>query len=377
MENAYGPLPAAPDDWFTEERFRNELQNLDTTSSPGWPHMRTAPTIGKWLGADGLGAYDEIRVQTLWYETQQVALGAYDSYFRVFIKDEPHKMKKVLASKWRLIIAASLPVQMFWRLLFKHQNDWLNDRPYTTPSAHGLKFCHGGWRRFKAMLSTEGLCWSRDISAWDVNAPGWVMRCVREFRKRQGGPASWLRAVDVAYDDAFVHPKLVFSNGTVLLQEYEGFQKSGLFNTISDNSLAMIPPHVIASYRAHMPVGKIKATGDDVLQSNVTPLYLEKLQELGLVVKECERAAVFMGTDFTDRPKPVYIGKHIVNVASTNATLEDVLDSYKRLYCFSEYYELWERVTHLLGLRTRSRAFCEFWYSSPLARLFYGDSMFD
>lgn len=372
MEDQYKGLPRASDDWMSYESFRAQINGLDNTSSPGWPYMKSATTIGKWLGADGLGHYDERQIAILWHDVQRVLANDYEHLFRVFVKDEPHKRNKIIANKWRLIIASALPVQMVWRMAFDHQNRWLNDHPYDTPSAHGLVFPHGGWRRFKAMVETEKLIYSRDISAWDVNMPGSIVYLVREFRKTAGGPASWLRVVDMLYRDAFRDAKLLFSSGRVVQQTYWGFMKSGLFNTISDNSLGMVGMHRLAATRARIPVGSIKATGDDVLQSIISDTYLEELELLGCKVKEITKAPVFMGTDFTDRPKPVYFSKHVVNIASTTAELEEVLDSYVRLYCYSEHLEFWECLARELGIRIKSKRYYQFWYGSPIARLMYG-----
>lgn len=373
MEEQYAGMPRAPEDWDSYENFEKQLAGLDNTSSPGWPYMKTATTIGSWLQNDSFGRPSEERKQILWHDVRKVMAGDYQHLFRVFVKDEPHKRKKILAKKWRLIIASSLPVQMVWRMAFDHQNKWLNDHPYETPSAHGLVFPHGGWRRFKTMLQSLKLQYSRDISAWDVNAPGFLLKFVRDFRKNCGGPASWLRIVDLLYHDAFFSAKLLFSNGFVLKQMYAGFMKSGLFNTISDNSLCMVASHFLAARMARMPVGKIKATGDDVLQQYLTALYIKCLESMGFVVKEVTKAPIFMGTDFTDRPKPVYFEKHIVNLACSQADLADVLDSYVRLYCYSEHLDFWHEVANELGVKVRSKTYCQFWYGSPLARLFYCD----
>lgn len=373
-EESYDGMPVVPSDWCSRERFDAQVRLLDGTSSPGWPYMRTATTISSWLKTDYLGVSDPQQLEVLWHDTMLVMAGTYDHYFRVFVKDEPHKRSKIEAGKWRLIVASSLPVQMAWRLCFSLQNDWLNSRPYETPSAHGLIFPHGGWRRFKAMLESLQLRWSRDISAWDVNAPGYLLRAVRTLRKNWGGPSDWLRVVDILYDDAFVHPKLLFSNGLVLQQEYEGFMKSGLYNTISDNSLCMVIQHFLASRRARLPVGNVRATGDDVLQQYWNEEYTKALEELGSKVKEVTSSPIFMGTDFTDRPKPVYFDKHIVNFTSSSVDLEDVLDSYARLYCYSEHLDFWVQVARELGLKIRSKSYCQFWYGSPLARLFYSDA---
>lgn len=369
MVDQYGALPVCPDNWMDYDRYLKMLTNLDKTSSPGYPYMQQATTIGKWLKDDGLGNFDPVRVQMLWSDVQLVLAGEYDHLFRVFIKDEPHKIKKVREGRWRLIIASSLPVQMVWRLAFSHQNDWLNAHPYQIPSAHGLIFPHGGWMRFRAHLETKGLKWSRDISAWDINMPGWVVDVVRRFRLAQGGPDDWIRVVNQLYADAFQRAKLLFSDGTMLQQDYTGFMKSGLFNTISDNSLGMIPMHIIASRRSGLPVGSVWATGDDVLQTHMSDSYVEKLEALGCVVKEVEEAKVFMGTSFETKPTPMYFSKHVVNFCSSREYLGDILDSYMRLYCHTPDFYLWFRVAENMGYKTKPRFYYQFWYDSPLSKL--------
>lgn len=368
MEKAYSGLPGVDENWASRENFLSELRNLDLTSSPGWPYMRSASTIKQWLGADDFGNYDEQRVEMLWYDTQQVLAGTYEHWFRVFVKDEPHKAAKVKAGRWRLIIAASLPVQMAWRLCFSRQNDWLNENPYSTPSAHGLVFAHGGWRRFKAHCQSAGIRYSRDISAWDINAPGWVFRLIREFRTRMRGPDSWRTVVSGLYRDAFKDSRLLFSRGFVLQQTFEGFMKSGLFNTIADNSLAMVMMHVLASFRARVPVGAVWATGDDVLQSYISDGYIRELEGLGCKVKEYSQCLDFMGTNFSKKPKPMYFHKHIVNAITVKVdVLPDLLDSYLRLYAYSDRRLLWETFAQVMGIRVHSGAYYECWYSSPLA----------
>lgn len=357
-----------PIDWMDYNRYLKMLNDLDMTSSPGYPYMQAATTIGKWLKDDGLGNFDPVRVQILWSDVQQVLAGEYEHLFRVFVKDEPHKIKKVREKRWRLIIASSLPVQMVWRMAFKHQNDWLNERPYEIPSAHGLVFPHGGWMRFKAHLDSKGLNWSRDISAWDINMPGWVVDVVRKFRLSQGGPSSWERVVNQLYADAYQRAKLIFSDGTILQQQYTGFMKSGLFNTISDNSLGMVPMHVLASWRSGLPVGSVWATGDDVLQTHMSDSYVVELEGLGCVVKEVEKAKVFMGTSFENKPFPMYFSKHVVNFSSSREYLGDILDSYMRLYCHVPEFELWRQVAIVMQLPVKPRFYYQFWYDSPFSR---------
>lgn len=369
MEEEYS-LPPQVDDWFTYERFLQMIPDLDMTSTPGIPYMREAPTIGEWLKWDGLGGYSAQQAQRLWYDVQQCYHGCYDHYYRAFVKEEPHKIAKIESKRWRLIMCAGLAQQMLWRLAIAHQNDWLNAHPYDCRSAHGLVFCYGGWRRFKAFCKAKGLRYSRDLASWDVNAPGWVFRMICELRKRAGGPDDWMRVMDRLYKEAFEDSKIRFSNGVVVQQLVPGIMKSGLFPTISDNSLAMGSMHVGACLRSGQVVGSWWATGDDVLQSHISDSYLEALERLGCKVKEYEDKLVFMGTDFSEAPVPVYLDKHIVNYWVSEDYEADRLDSYCRLWCHDErWFNFWRALGRNAGVTLKSRAYYQFWYDSPMYQM--------
>lgn len=371
FEQLYNGFPSGPvAGWSSYEHFYKCLGDLDNQSSPGFPYMREKPTIGQWLEADGLGSYSPVQVQRLWYDVQLVMSGQYEHYFRVFVKDEPHKISKVEAGKWRLIMAASLPVQMVWRMCFSHQNDWLNDHPYTTPSAHGLVFCYGGWRRFKAHARTKSLVYSRDLSAWDWGAPLWVLQLIRDFRVGNSSDIAFTRVVNWLYKDAFEDTKLLFSNGLVVQQRFGGMMKSGLYVTISDNSLSMVGLHLVAGLRSGMFFGSVWATGDDVLQQYWSEEYSDRLLELGGRVKEVERSLIFMGTSFEKEPEPMYYAKHLVNLAAHGVDeLPEVLDGYMRLYAYSKKSSVWKAVADEADITLRTPQYYQFWYGSPLARV--------
>lgn len=374
MEDQYHGMAQPPEDWSSRENFMIQVYELDRTSSPGWPYMTTATTIGQWLQWDEITGPSQQRVEMLWHDVQLVMSGNFEHLFRVFVKDEPHKREKILAKRWRLIIASALPVQMVWRMLFDAQNKWLNEHPYQTPSAHGLVYAHGGWRRYMAAVKSMNLNHSRDISGWDVNAPGWALSFVRAFRARMAkqSSGSWNVVAKSMYSQAFRHACLLFSDGTVMQQQYRGFMKSGLFNTISDNSLAMVVMHFIASIRSGLPVGSVWATGDDVLQSFISDDYIRELQRLGCKVKCVEPVENFMGTVFKKNgPQPAYFSKHVVNFALAKQEVRaETLDSYLRLYCHSPRFEFWMQVARLLKIKVRSRAYYRFWYDSPLSKIF-------
>lgn len=371
LEELYKPaVVEIPKDWDSKQRFEALLQDLDNTSSPGFPYMREAPTIGQWLKADGLGGYDKVQVERLWYDVQSVLAGTYEHKFRVFVKDEMHKRSKAELKRWRLIIAASLPVQMVYRMAFTEQNRRLNEIPYEIPSKHGIVFCYGGWRRFLAHVKTKSCTISRDISAWDVNAPGWALDLVKQWRQSHiGATTQWLKVTDWLYQDAFERARLVFSNGYVLQQTFHGFMKSGIYNTISDNSIAMVVMHILATFRSGGIIGEIAATGDDVLQSVVSDSYLDELERSGCRVKEVIHDLEFMGTSYAKfYPEPLYYDKHLASLATKKDVMEEVLDSYCRLYAYSERRSVWRKIAAHFGIGLRTAQYYVFWYSSPMAR---------
>lgn len=358
-----------PHDWDSRRRFEHLLLSLDNSSSPGYPYLKEAPTIGQWLGADGLGRFNMQRVEKLWFDVQRVISGNYRHLFRVFIKDEPHKVAKAETDRWRMIIASSLPVQMVWRMLFHEQNLALNFKSDSIPSKHGYVQCYGGWKTFLTELQAKGVKFSRDISGWDVGAPGFIFRIIGKLRQRWPGVTdSWIRVQEMVYRDAYEESNLIFSNGFVVSQNFGGFMKSGLFNTIADNSLAMVGIHVLACFRSRMPIGYIAATGDDVVQSHVSDVYLDELGRLGCRVKEVIPHLEFMGINYSSgKPEPIYTAKHLANLMMKTCDLGDLFDAYCRLYGESQLFTEWAELASGMGVQVYSQDYYRFWYSSPWA----------
>lgn len=372
LEKLYTPAMESirvPKQWDSRKRFDFLLMDLDFSSSPGYPYLKEAPTIGQWLGADETGEFNQQRVEKLWFDVQRVLAGDYPHLFRVFIKDEPHKIAKAETNRWRMIVASSLPVQMVWRMLFNEQNLALNKNSARIPSKHGFIQCYGGWMTFLADLQSKGIKYSRDISGWDVGAPGFIFKIIGKLRQRWPGVSdSWIAAQRLVYDDAYENSNLIFSNGVVVRQLFGGFMKSGLFSTIADNSLAMVGIHILAALRSGMPYGHFAATGDDVVQSHVTEEYLQELGRLGCRVKEVLPRIEFMGINYSSqRPEPIYTAKHLANLMMKTCDLGDLFDAYGRLYGESRLFPCWAQLAAYMGVQMRSQDYYRFWYSNPWA----------
>lgn len=365
-----------PSDFDSRRAFEDALPRLQMKSSPGLPYCFVAPTNGDWLGFDGVN-FNPHRVEELWWDVQRVMRGEFDSYWRVFIKWEPHKRTKALSKRWRLILSPALPVQMLWQMLFRFQNDLEIAQAYSIPSQQGFIPYGGGWRDFRSQWLAKSLNYGTDMTAWDWTVPGWLLRDSLEFRKRmcRGSPEARERAfalMDSLYSDAFEHPRLVLSDGRVFRQLYWGVMKSGCLNTISDNGHAGALLHCHYCYDYGIPVAPFPAIcGDDKIQTAAQVADCSIYEKYGLVVKSISEDLEFMGHQFdSDGPKPMYVLKHVYNLLHVDPQyLEETLESYMRLYAHSPFFTMWERIARNLGIAHRflSRSAYLFWYDYPCA----------
>lgn len=369
MEKEYRPVRwRLPDDFDSREAFDRAVRRLDMTSSPGFPYMREASTNGQWLCWNGV-CCDPIRLDRLWYDVQRVFDGSFEQFIRVFIKSEPHKSVKAEEGRWRLIMACSLPVQMVWHMLFDYMNDLEIEKAYEIPSQQGLVLVNGGWKLFRKSWIEQGYDSGLDKSAWDWTAPSWALDLDLEFRRRMGYGdriAEWHRFARYMYDEMFVRPRLILSDGSVWLQTIPGIMKSGCVNTISSNSHMQVMIHVVACDSSEMPVYPLpRAVGDDTLQCQSQTTDLEAYRRYGVVVKTASEGLEFVGHEFTrDGPHPLYMFKHVKRLQyTTDEILPQYLDSMARMYVHTEHYWIWERLAIRFGCPlSMSRDAYLYWY---------------
>lgn len=357
-------------EWKTERRFDGVLAQLDRSSSPGWPLMREAPTIGKWLYKGGLFP-DPNQRSKLWKMVQDVFAGTYEHVFKVFIKVEPHTQKKVEEGRWRLILMSSLPYQIAWHMTVGHlEASFL--QTYHSPLAHSLVYFGGGWKTFKRYVSQHNMNWCCDKSGWDWNSPGWVYDACLELRKRLTCNRSpeWESLLTRLYSDAYGRSRVYLPDGTLLEQLKPGLMKSGLVVTITDNGISQVALHLLASYRQGLYPERILATGDDTIQAapKNEKEYVEQLQRAGCVVKEYGIGDDFMGFSITrDGFYPKYLGKHLMSLRlQKEEFLRDALDGYMRIYaCNPEMVEFFQELAGLLGVRLLSPKYYLYFANNP------------
>lgn len=342
------------------------------TSSPGIPYCKESPTIGKWLEWDGLKVNPDKETR-LWYDVQRVFKGEWQHEFRVFVKQELHAKHKAQEGRWRLITAAALPVQVVWHMCFQEQNKLFIETLYEHPSFQGFVAPGGGWKRLRAYLKYYKLNNCLDKSSWDVLAPGWVFRMTLLFRKHTcksfGLPhfGRWQTIAEALYADAYQNAILTFPDGSRFRQTFLGFQKSGVVNTIADNSIMQVELHAAACVRLGIPISRIIATGDDTVQEEIPENYVEVLEKMGCVVKEVVKGYQFMGFDH-ENFYPMYPFKHLANVIYQKPQhLAETLGAYLHWYVHHPFYPRWVSVARKLGFDPGDPFSHKYWLDNPQA----------
>lgn len=361
-------------DFATREHFERVIRGLDMTSSPGYPYCLEKPTIGEWLGWDGL-RMDAMKVDRLYYDCQAFIGGSLDSFYRVFVKSEPHTKAKAEVGRWRLIVCPPLYEQVTWTVWFGQGNDKEIETTGQTPSMQGMKLCQGDWKDHNRLFRQKGYDTPMDKTAWDWTAHiEWIMLDL-ELRDRLMTAETdvkrwWRQVASRLYERAFNHPRLLLSNGSVWEQQYPGIMKSGCVNTISTNSHCQLFVHVHACLRVgRSPFPAPVAVGDDTLgtfNNQVTPC---EYSLSAVLVKPMKKGEVqFVGHDFDPAfgapPVPAYNAKHVfryLEIAEQN--LKEFLESMVYLYAHErDMQNLWRNVAAWHGILLPSEGYVRTWY---------------
>lgn len=226
---------------------------------------------------------------------------------KVFIKDEPHKLKKIESGKLRLISSVSLVDQIKTRLLCNMQNTKEINNWETCPSKPGLGLHDEGLsviaetaRRFLK----EGPVAETDVSGWDWSVQHWELMLDAEARIRLAGAnpngvfAFLLRVhAHCVSNSVFVTP-----DGNMWAQTVPGGQLSGDYNTSSTNSRMRVMASLASRLWAGQPLlvnGRIPvaAMGDDSFELDFAGLK-EGMNAIGHTVRFVESRNSLQGLHF-------------------------------------------------------------------------------
>lgn len=376
MELEYGSIRTDISDCFSRSNFEKVIRRLNFQGTPGYPYCMEATTIGGWLVFDGL-TFNETRKEQLWLDVQKIINGDFtESYWRIFIKREPHKKSKAQQKRWRLIAACNLAIQVVWQMCFAQMNDKEIQNAINLPSQQGIILCGGSWKYFYRQWIENNMVYGTDASAWDWTVPGWMCRADLEFRTRLSYGTDfeqWKHVAASLYEDAFHHPRFYLTDGRVFRQRHWGIQKSGCVNTISTNSHGGAMLHCLYSQHYGIPLQPFaKTVGDDKLQTYAYVEHPEFYEKYGFVIKEVTSNCEFVGHRFTpDGPIPMYSGKHVTNLLyADDAYIPEILNSFLGLYANDKpMSKFWRELASELGIAhlMRSECYYQYWYHNPLA----------
>lgn len=325
-----------PDDFDSREAFLRAVKRLDWTSSPGVPYCYSHPTNGQLFGVVD-GEPDEGRLEEVWLMVKNRLQDGSCDPIRLFVKTEPHKEKKILLKRWRLISSVSVVDQIIDHMLFGEMNDKLVDSWFETPLKIGWTPYKGGYR-----LIPKGPVLAIDKSSWDWTVMNWLVEIVMECRKSMARGRrfdDWARLVAWRYSCLFQQPLFQTSGGVQLRQLVEGVMKSGCVNTITDNSIMQLILHVRVCVELGLAPGWFWALGDDTLQQlpSNPKLYMDLLRQF-CIVKQAVAKPEFAGFCFDTTPEPMYRGKHAYNLLHANPKfLTEFKRAYKLLYYKSKH----------------------------------------
>lgn len=259
----------------------------------------------------------------------------YADPLNVFVKIEPHKLKKDQDGAYRLISGVSLVDTMVDRILFGDLAERVLETSTQTPSYIGWSPIRGGWRNIaRKFAGRQVVC--LDKSSWDWTVVEWMVEAFTRFILGTAvNPPHWWKTlvekrIRLLYRDAVFR----FQDGTELKQAEWGIQKSGSFLTIIFNTVLQYILHALAD--PHALDVLMALLGDDSVQTKPEdlPSYIKRLEALGPIVKssKVQHWVEFAGFAFTGLTcVPAYWKKHLFSLRYAENPVE-TLQSYQLIY---------------------------------------------
>lgn len=319
-----------PSDFLTYQHYLRCVATLDFSSSPGYPYLQNY-TTNKQLFEYDEGTVSRTRLDMVWELVNRRLEEGDSDPIRLFIKPEPHKVKKLEGGRYRLISSVSVVDQLIDKMLFDAFIEACVEQYHYIPSKVGWSPYKGGWKTVP--ISGQMSC---DKSGWDWSVKPWFFELGFQVICRLGEfSPQWRRLATWRWQKLFGKADFVTSGGIFLQQKEPGVMKSGSVLTIVLNSLLQVVLHARVCLEIDEPISNLWAMGDDTTQRKVRDVH-KYVQQMKLYckVKEVVPRTEFAGHLFHGaRVEPLYWGKHCFQLLhADNAVLEDLAVSYALLY---------------------------------------------
>lgn len=287
---------------WNSESLKEKIQeiaqrDIKRDSSPGVPLSLIGTTNGAVLDSSmtlvveavwaRLEALSRIELSPDVTPPELIQLGLCDPV-RLFIKQEPHPLRKVRTGRLRLISSVSLLDQLVERVLFGFQNNLEISRWKQCPSKPGMGLTSKEqsdalWDELK-FKSTLAPAAEADISGFDWSVQHWELMADVEMRIRLGNFSNLAARAARNRFTCLSNSVFQLSDGTLISQGLPGLMKSGSYCTSSSNSrIRCLMAKIIGSRWCI-------AMGDDSVEGWVDNA-VEKYHALGHECKEYSACA--------------------------------------------------------------------------------------
>lgn len=311
-------------------------------SHPGYPWCKLGRDNGTVLTSNGDLIWTEVAKRfNSWLEhgkdiftytpEQLVKFGICDTV-KVFIKKEPHSLKKIAEGRLRIISSVSLVDQIMTRLLCKKQNAAEIENWMSCPSSPGMGLNDDGlkviWDIAKRMSLVNPIC-ETDVSGWDWSVQQWELDLDADIRAELMGANPLMGFFLKVHAYVVGHSVFTMPDGDMFAQTIPGGQLSGDYNTSSTNSrcrvIATIASRIQAKEKGFLdtlgetwPSLGIKAMGDDSFEVWFRGLE-DGLSAIGHSIKMCVvRNANLDGLEFCSQK---FVGEGIAYPVDPTKTL--------------------------------------------------------
>lgn len=265
--------------------------------------------------------------------------GGFTDPVRVFIKNEPHTLKKLHNNMERIIGGVSVVDQIIDRFLFSPQNSLEIEEFVNIPSKAGMGLNDSGITQIydivkEAESKGVDLC-EFDVSSWDWTVQSYEFDFDCELRIKLYGisPNSQLASLIRNRTHCIKNACYVTSSGYLLAQTVPGIMKSGLYCTASSNS------HI--NYFNLWQAGAKWAIvmGDDGVAQYVEGLK-ETYERSGKIFKLCKKVTSqdfnFCSTQFTSGVGvPTNLSKIVLNALSKKISSDEQYSELETAWKFS------------------------------------------
>ena len=325
-----------------DEAFTIALADVDRSSSPGFPYLKMAggmtngDFLDRYLGLVKelvharikLLASTPVEIVAKYTGPEKVEAGLCDP-IRIFVKREPHKLKKIKARTFRLIWSISLVDSICERMLYARQNKREILNWFDVPSKPGMGFTDEHIRLIydNVMQARSKMTLvDSDVSAWDMSVPEWLLKLdvVRRSRLNGSPVGSVWHTVSSNRMECMCDSVIVTSSGDCFSQKIKGIQKSGTYITGSTNSSMRVMVATI------LGSDFIIAMGDDAVEHSFDG-FEQKYADFGLPVKQSNKVETgfnfcshnFLKRESDDKPIaiPENLGKGVVNLLLFNSDM--------------------------------------------------------